>query len=287
MLHHPHPIRISLWFGVLAIIVTLLVGGVWTGLLLTNLAVSPFFPWSVAAMALILATLWWYLNGAGWPRATRILRQQAIRAHAVPFPLMLWALFAGGLGIVALAGLWIVLFHLAHLPLGRNLPNYAQYPVVTVALALIMASLTNGVIEEALFRGYFQGAVERVLAAPLAIVLVAIVMAPEHALTQGFVWPTLAFYFCVDLLLGTLAFFTKSIIPGMIVHSIGLLIFFTLVWPGDKAQQLLGNGSADLWFWIHLGQALIFGLLTVIILLQLRKSAQTAFTSQFEMRKGK
>src|SRR5690242_17107957 len=137
-------------FGALAFVLTAVVGGIWTALLTVNLATSPAIPWAVAVMALLLWLLWSYLGGAGWPRGTAEARRHYLRARRVPSRVFLWAVGAGLLAIVALAGLWIVLFQLAHLP-ARALPDYSKYPFVTVALALVMASLVGAVTEEAMF----------------------------------------------------------------------------------------------------------------------------------------
>jgi hypothetical protein len=48
-----------------------------------------------------------------------------------------------------------------------------------------------------------------------------------------------------------------------LVHVLGLLTFFTLVWPNDPARRLVRNGGADSWFYAHLAQVVIFGLLTM------------------------
>src|SRR5438270_11521589 len=100
--------------------------------------------------------------------------------------------------------------------------------------------------------------------------IAAMVMAPEHALTQGFVWPILLFYLCVDMMLGVAAYLTQSIVPGLAVHSIGLLTFFTLVWPYDTHRRLVWESGADAWFWLHVAQALIF---TALALLAFRRLA--------------
>jgi membrane protease YdiL (CAAX protease family) len=258
-----HPIATDIGLGFFAIVVTLVTGGIWTGLLATNLAVSPAIPWAVIIMGLILWLLWRFLGGALGLQHSAAIRRASLRATRLPAPLFLWSVTTGLLGIVALAGLWIVLFQFANLSTTRFLPNYAHYPTTTVGLALIMASLVGGVIEEATFRGYFQGALERQMSAPLAILIVVLVMAPEHALTQGFVWPTFVFYGCVDVMLCTLAYLTHSILPGIVVHCVGLLAFFTLVWPGDIVHQLIGGGNATTWIWIHALQFLVFGILTL------------------------
>ena len=41
-------------FGILALILTILAGGVWSALLITNLVISPAIPWAIIVMALLL-----------------------------------------------------------------------------------------------------------------------------------------------------------------------------------------------------------------------------------------
>ena len=51
--------------------------------------------------------------------------------------------------------------------------------------------------------------------------------------------------------------------PRIPVHIIGDLTFFTLVWPYDATRQLVWEGGADRWFWIHIAQAIIFTALAI------------------------
>lgn len=265
-------------YGMLALVVTVTVGGVWTALLAANLAISPAIPWAVGVMALLLWLLWRYLDGAGWPRSTSKARRRLLRANRLPARVFAWAVLAGMLAIVALAGLWPVLFQLARLP-ARSLPSLSAYPLLTVALVLGMASLSGAVAEEAAFRGYFLGLLERRVSRPAAVLMAALVIAPGHALTQGFVWPTLVFYLCVDLMLGALAALTDSILPGIAVHGMGLLVFFTLVWPGDVLRRLVGHGSAEVWLWVHGAQVIVFASLALIGFVRLARSAKIAKTA--------
>src|SRR5258706_3426627 len=171
-------------------------------------------------------------------------------------------MLAGIFANVALGGLWIVLFQLVKIP-GNALPDFSHYPVATVTAIVSMAALAGAVSEEAGFRGYFQGTLERSMSAPFAIALTALLMLPEHALTQGFVWPTILFYLVADTMLGATAYLTKSVLPGIVIHAMGLLMFFTLVWPHDNARELVWTGGADTWFWIHAAQAVVFALLAL------------------------
>jgi membrane protease YdiL (CAAX protease family) len=155
-----------------------------------------------------------------------------------------------------------------------NSADFSRLPLLTVAVSLATAAVIGAVFEEAGFRGYFQGTLERYLPAPFAILICAIVMAPEHAATQGFVWPTMLFYVVVDVMLGASAALTKSILPGIVVHAIGLAVFFAIVWPADKTRGLVSQSGADFWFWLHAGQAILFGAAAILLFLRLARVMQ-------------
>jgi hypothetical protein len=79
----------------------------------------------------------------------------------------------------------------------------------------------------------------------------------------------------VDVMLGAMAYLTKSILPGIVVHAIGLLTFFTLVWPNDAVRRLTGNGATEGWFWIHCAQAIIFTALAIVTFKRLARITET------------
>ncbi len=257
-----------IWSGILALLLTVFAQAIWSVLLITNLVTSPAIPWAVVVMALLLWLIWQYLNGKWWPASTSGARRRRLRARPISREVFIWACVAGMLSIVALTGFWIVLFQLVKVP-GNKLPSFSSYPWLTVVFVLVMASIVGAVTEEAGFRGYLQVVLEREVSGPAAIVITALAIAPGHGLTQGFVWPTLLFYFFVDVMFGAIAYLTKSILPGIVVHTIGLLTFFILVWPHDATRRLVSEGGADTWFWIHVVQVLIFTPLAILAFRQL------------------
>jgi hypothetical protein len=91
-----------------------------------------------------------------------------------------------------------------------------------------------------------------------------LVILPAHGLTQGFALTTLVFYVCVDVMLGVTAYLTQSIVPGFVVHVIGLVVFFSLIWPFDAGRRFVGTYGPDLWFLIHVAQMLACGALSVL-----------------------
>jgi membrane protease YdiL (CAAX protease family) len=266
-----------LWSAVLAFVLTVSAGGIWTALLLSNLATSPALPWAVFAMALLLWLMWQYLGGRWGPLSTAQARRRYRRAVPLPGRVFAWAIGAGMLSITALVGYWMVLGQLVKIPT-RILLDSSSYPWLTVALVLVMASLVSSLAEEVGFRGYCQGVLESRVSGPVAIIVAALLIAPAHGLTQGFIWPVFVWYLLVDMMLGTLACLTRSILPGIIVHSLGLLIFFTLVWPSDQQRQVIWETGTSPGFWLALTQAVIFSLLALLAFGQLAKITRSTLS---------
>lgn len=262
-------------FGLLAFAITILAGGVWSVLLVTNLQRSPAVPWSVPVMGLLLWLMWSYLGGKGWPRSTSDARRHYLRANRRSARTYLWSFIAGVLSVVALAGYWIVLFRLVKMP-PNALPDMSGYPRTTVALMILMGSLVAPFMEEAGFRGYFQVALEREFRGPVAVAVSSLVFALAH-FAHGILWPKLLVYSLVGVAFGATAYLTNSTLPAIAPHIIGDLTFFTLVWPRDAARRLVFDSGTDIWFWIHAVQAIAFTVLAVSAFQRLaRESSQGA-----------
>ena len=115
------------WTAGFALLLTILTGGIWTALVLANLATTPAIPWAVAAMALLLWSLWSYLGGSWRPYGTGEARRRYLRARRVSGLIFTWALLAGALSVVSLAGLWIVMFRLVRMP-GNAVMDLSRLP---------------------------------------------------------------------------------------------------------------------------------------------------------------
>ena len=262
-------------FGLLAFAITILAGGIWSALLVTNLQRNPAVPWSVPVMGLLLWLMWSYLGGKGWPQSTSDARRHYLRANRRSTRTYLWSFAAGVLSVVALAGYWIVLFRLVKMP-PNALPDVSSYPRMTVALMILMGSLVAPFMEEAGFRGYFQVALEREFRGSVAVAVSSLVFALAH-FAHGILWPKLLVYFLVGVAFGATAYLTNSTLPAIVPHIIGDLTFFALVWPHDAARRLVFDSGTDIWFWIHVAQAIVFTLLAVSAFQRLaRESRQDA-----------
>ena len=93
-------------------------------------------------------------------------------------------------------------------------------------------------LEQAGFWGYCQSMLEREFSGATAIVVTAILFALlPHPPMHVVLWPKLILFFFTGLTFGVMAYLTKSILPGLVVHIFGLLAFFTLVFRADVVRQ--------------------------------------------------
>lgn len=257
------------WAAILAFLLIVIGPSLWGVLLSINLSANPTVPWSVPVMAVILWLTWQYLDGKGRPLSSSERRHSRLRAYVVPWRVFSWALLAGALSIVALTGYWIVMYNLVKMP-GNLIPDMSRYSLLVTIPVLVIAILVSPLSEEAAFRGYFQVILERNFAAPTAILISSFFFALEH-ITQGFWLPKLFVYFLGGVGFGITAYLTQSILPGIAIHILADLTFFTTVWPYDTSRQLVWEGGPNMLFWIHVGQAVVFTILTVLAFRQLYK----------------
>jgi membrane protease YdiL (CAAX protease family) len=254
------------WAAILGIFIALFGQGVWSALIAANLATTPAIPWAVGVMAVVLWLIWQYLGGRWWPRSTSHARRERLRANPLPANVFAWALIAGALSIVAQAGWWKLASGFAAVS-GSVLPDMSKYPWLTATLAVVMGSLVSPILEQAGFWGYCQSMLERTFSGPAAIVMTAILFAIlPHPPMHVVLWPKLILFFFTGLTFSVMAYLTKSILPGMVVHILGLLVFFTLVFRNEVAQS-----GPDAWLWMHATQTIVFAALSVTAFIRLRR----------------
>jgi len=250
--------------AIVALAIAILPQGIWSALITINLRTTPVVPWAVLAMGVLLTLYWRYLGGRFPRRRTSENRHRHLRANRVPLPVLAWAVLAGSCAVLALTGLWIVLAQLIRMP-GNVLPPMGSLPMPVVALAIVMGALISPVCEQAGIWGYGQTMLRRAFTPWAAVVLSALIFSvAPHPPFNAPLLPKLAFFFLTGVTFGVLAELTESILPGLAVHVLGLLAFFTLIWPNDPTRRLLRDGGADIWFFAHLAQVIVFALLAIL-----------------------
>lgn len=219
-----------------------------------NLKFYAAFPWAVPLVAIYLFVFWRYLGGAGPPATTAAFRREALRARRIGLRAWIWSLAAGLLGIVALVAALHVANRLVVLP-AQALPDLSAVPPSTVLALLIAAAPVAGVVEEAAFRGYMQGPLERAWGVWTAILVAGTMFAVAHLDFTPLLWP---YYVAVAAIYGGVTFLTRSILPAVVLHTAGNLWSNLDLWlhgraewqTGAQGQELIGTGGADARFWI-------------------------------------
>ncbi len=238
----------------------------WAVLVSANSKHGSAVPWAVPPTALYLWLFWRYVRGAGWPRSTAQARRSRCRANRLSDDVWGRALFAGGLGLATVVLLQGVMNRLVTLPPQRDL-DVSRYPFVTVVLWLLMSATVAGVVEEASFRGYMQGPIERRHGPVSAILVTGSLFGFAHFTHPEVTLILLPYYLAVAAVYGALAHLTNSILPSMVLHAGGnVLGAFDLFARGRSEWQATSNPKPLIWetgadatFWISLGAAVVVG----------------------------
>ena len=201
----------------------------WATLAIWNQRVLIKIPWAILPMALYLWAYWRYLNGSGWPRSTADARRTSLRANGLTGELWGLSLLTGLLGLSTLLPLLRIMSRVVTLPTESQpirVPH--EMPFITVFLLLVMASIVAGVAEEAGFRGYMQGPIERRYGAVTAIVVTGAFFGLGHFTHHpAAVLTMLPYYIAVAAVYGGLAYGTNSILPPLVLHAGGDVLSFT------------------------------------------------------------
>ena len=209
-----------------------------------NLKFHPELPWAIPVVAVYFWIFWRYLHGAGPPASSAQFRRNNLRATALPVRLWAWALFAGTVGITALVVALQLLNQIVVLP-QQQIAELRAVPVVTAVSLLIAAAPIAGVVEEAAFRGYMQGPIEREYGLFVAILITGIMFAVAHL---DFTPILLPYYVAVAAIYGAITYFTKSILPAVVLHTGGNLYSNLDLWfHGQSEWQAASSPTARLW----------------------------------------
>ena len=191
----------------------------WIVMARMNAQIRPDLPWAALATAFYLALFIAWLNGAGPPQRWKQARRKLLRLrsgppreknddHLISTPAIIVA-------FVLLTVVWIALGP-------SEPPDLSGYPTTAYRFSVaIMGAAVSGIVEEAAFRGYMQRGLER-FGVHRAVLITSVVFVLVHAVhglgTLLVLGPGI---FVASWLYGWLAWRTGSILPGMVIHSLG------------------------------------------------------------------
>jgi membrane protease YdiL (CAAX protease family) len=267
---------LSLWNRLPTILRALLAGSAvatagvypWTLFVRANQRYLIDAPWAVLPTAMWLWLFWRYLRGEGWPRATSEARRRSLRAHRLSSDVWGMAVFAGILGLIALLPLLGLMNRLVRMPgEAQSTKVPPEMPFITLLILLVMASIVAGVVEEAAFRGYMQGPIERRHGPVVAIATVGALFGASHYTHHPeSVLAMLPYYLAVSAIYGGLAYLTNSIRPSLVLHAAGDVFSLTrLFTTGQPEWQLTATPPPLIW---ETGlDASFFGYLVALVVL--------------------
>ena len=224
-------------------------------------------------MAGFLVLYWRFLKGNGWPRATSTARRESLRGEPMPASMWQWSLLAGGLGLAASIVLFILSHRLLRWP-ERPHPDFSHIPTITLLPSLLMSAIVSGISEEAGFRGYMQGPLERRYGPLTAIAITSFAFGLAH-LSHGAFLPAILFDIAWGVLYGLLTYLSGSIVPAIILHSSADALEFFAAWKlsPSKPRPLVWEAGPDGLFWFNCGLVVMLGCVTVWAFTQLARAS--------------
>jgi membrane protease YdiL (CAAX protease family) len=239
-----------------AILVGLVVGmvpaNIWPLLLL-----SLGMPLAGAAEVVVLGTYIWWASGGGPPRSRRAVRAHSFRAGALSRKQLAWGAVAALFFAATVHAAIVVLFRLAPFPAAEFHAGYdfSFIPDLQMQrIAVVISAASAGICEETGFRGYLQRPIEERHGPRTAILVSSLLFTLLH-LTKG--WSTagmVPIVFGAGVLLGTLAWASGSLLPGIVGHTvmdIGLFAYWWTQIAGTFAQRPIFESGVDRWFLVE------------------------------------
>ena len=239
----PVVIKAVLTGAVVAIVGTV----TWALLVKANLIFLPGIPWSLVPAGFLLWIYWRYLRGEWWPASTSGLRKKNLRANSISGDAWASAIFAGIVGLAALLLFMRVMNRMVKLP-QQQLTALEPIPPVTLFFLLLMGSIVAGVVEEAAFRGYMQGPIEKRHGPVIAILITGILFGFAHFSHPETTIALMPFYVGVAIVYGMMAYLTHSILPGIVLHAIGDVFGgLDLITRGQSEWQTTSKPAPLIW----------------------------------------
>ena len=234
--------------AVLSGVAVLLAGNVpWGVLASANQRVGVTAPWAILPMALYLWIYWSVIGGRWGPRGSAATRRANLRANRLSGDVWGASLVAGLLGFGALIALLSVMARLVSLPPSPPITMPAGMPFITSFLLLVMASIVAGVTEEAAFRGYMQGPIERRFGVAVAILINGTMFGLLHfANHPADVLKMLPYYIAVSAVYGGLTWAANSILPAVVLHSGGNVWSLSRLWLTGRPEWQLSSSPPAL-----------------------------------------
>jgi membrane protease YdiL (CAAX protease family) len=271
---------VSLRAIITGVLIAFIAANVWPPLLL-SLGVPLAATVEVAFLGLYI----WWASGGGPPHRTHAARSVAFRSGALSAAQWFWGLIAALSFAATIHAAIVLLFRFVPFPIEafRHGYDFSFIPSLPLRwIAVVVSATSAGICEETGFRGYMQQPIEEFHGAPIAILVSSFFFMVVHLTKAWAMVGMVPIVFGAGVLLGLLAWSSRSLIPGMIGHAvmdIGLFAYWWTGIAGDFTARPIAETGVDHPFLITcavLATTLVIVLLAVWRLRRIRVSTTVA-----------
>lgn len=255
------------------LVIGLVAANVWP-LLLLKLGM----PVAAAAEALFLALYVWWAAGGGPPKRWRTARAGNFRVRALSGAEWFWGLVAAVFFAATVHAAMVVLFRLVPFPAEAFHRGYDFAKIIPDVrmqwLAVIVSAASAGICEETGFRGYMQRPIELRHGALAAILISSLFFMLLHLNKDWALIGMVPIVFGAGLLLGLLAWASRSLVFCMIGHTImdiGLFAYWWTQIAGTFSQRPISETGMDQSFYVECGVLAVALLVTLAAIGRLRR----------------
>jgi len=254
------------------LVIVVVAANVWPPLLL-KLGV----PLAAVVEILFLACFVFWASGGGPPRRLRAVRSERFRIRRISGAEWLWGVAAALAFAATVHAAIVVLFRIVPYPAASFHRGYDISFIPTRAMqwvACIISALSAAICEETGFRGYIQQPIELRHGPTTAILVSSAFFTLVHLEKRWALIGMVPIVFAAGLLLGALAYASRTLIFGMIGHAVMDVWLFAYWWTqiaGTFAQRPISESGIDLAFAIECGALALLLIASLVCVGKLRK----------------
>ena len=258
----------------------LVAANVWP-LLLLNLGMPTA---ALVEFAFLAAYLWWG-SGGGPPRSWMQVRAESFRAAPLTGNQWFWGLIAACFFAVTIHAAIVVLFRLTPFPAAAFHAGYDFSFIPSVPMrwiAVIVSAASAGICEEAGFRGYMQRPIEKRHGALVAILISSTLFMLVHLTKAWSMIGMVPIVFGAGVLLGMLAYASRTLVFCTIGHTImdiGLFAYWWTQIAGTFSQRPIFFTGLDGAFFAECGVLAVAIFLTLLAIARLWRARSIAGAS--------
>ena len=262
------------------VLIALIAANVWPPLLM-----SLGVPLAATIEVIFLGLYVWWASGGGPPQRTHAARAFAFGSVALSPGQWFWGFVAALSFAATIHSAIVLLFRFVLFPIEafRRGYDFSFIPSRPLRwIAVVVSAISAGICEETGFRGYMQRPIEQRHGAPTAILVSSFFFMLLHLTKAWAMIGIVPIVFGAGVLLGLIAWSSRSLIPSMIGHivmDIGLFAYWWTGIAGDFTGRPITETGVDRLFLITcavLATTLTTVLLAVSQLRRIRVSTTVA-----------